>query len=225
MRKFLSTAAALLVMITCLLTAVDTMCFMHPFYSYEYKKGAQAEKIGMSDEGLMDATVTLLDYLQDKRDDILVSTEVNGTMREVYNERETKHMVDVKKLYQNAITARNLMAVAAAVILIALYFMNKNSYFTFLWDGWKNAALLMGLFVLFIAIWCIVDFNAFWTQFHQTFFDNDLWLLDPNTSIMINMFPESFFFDIVASIIIVLVIVCGLITWLLSFMKKKECLA
>ena len=103
--------------------------------------------------------------------------------------------------------------------------MNKKYYFTFLWDGWKNAALLMGLFVLFIAIWCIVDFNAFWTQFHQTFFDNDLWLLDPNTSIMINMFPESFFFDIVASIIIVLVIVCGLITWLLSFMKKKECLA
>ncbi len=225
MRKFLSTVAALLVMITSLLTAGDTMCFMHPFYSYEYKKGAQAEKIGMSDEGLMDATVTLLDYLQDKRDGILVSTEVNGTMREVYNERETKHMVDVKKLYQNAITARNLMAAAAAVILIALYFMNKKSYFTFLWDGWKNAALLMGLFVLFIAIWCIVDFNAFWTQFHQTFFDNDLWLLDPNTSIMINMFPESFFFDIVASIIIVLVIVCGLITWLLSFMKKKECLA
>lgn len=62
--------------------------------------------------------------------------------------------------------------------------------------------LLIGGIVLFIAIWALADFNAFWTNFHLFFFDNDLWLLDPRTSIMINLFPGSFFFDLVIEIIL-----------------------
>jgi integral membrane protein (TIGR01906 family) len=68
-------------------------------------------------------------------------------------------------------------------------------------SGWKNGILLTGAVILFIAIWALADFNQFWTNFHLLFFDNDLWLLDPNTSIMINLFPGSFFFDLVTRII------------------------
>ena len=32
------------------------------------------------------------------------------------------------------------------------------------------------------------------------FFDNDLWLLDPATDLMIRMLPEGFFFDMVIRI-------------------------
>ena len=47
----------------------------------------------------MNATNTLLDYMQDKRDDIKVIEVVNGSEREIFDERETLHMVDVKNLY------------------------------------------------------------------------------------------------------------------------------
>ncbi|MDO4521362.1 MAG: DUF1461 domain-containing protein, partial [Erysipelotrichaceae bacterium] len=96
MRRVLGTIAALLAMISILLTVIFTVSFSRGFYRYEYRKGNQAEKIGMSDEGLMDATVTLLDYLEDRRDDIVVVTDVMGTEREVFDTRETLHMVDVK---------------------------------------------------------------------------------------------------------------------------------
>lgn len=225
MRRILPALASLLLLIAILLTTVDALCFARGFYSYEYRKGNQAEKIGMSDEGLMAATDTLLDYLKDRRQDIVVETEVNGSLREVYDERETLHMVDVKALYQNAMTARNLFFIAAAAILAFLFYKNRSSFFSLLKGGWKDALLLMILFVSFIAIWCIVDFNGFWTQFHLTFFDNDMWLLNPNVSIMINMFPESFFFDIVAAIIIVFtVIICAIMT-LIHFLAKKEAAA
>jgi uncharacterized membrane protein len=59
-------------------------------------------------------------------------------------------------------------------------------------------------------------------NFHYVFFDNDLFLLNPNVSIMINMFPESFFFDIVAAIIIVFAICIGLCAYGLRFAAKKE---
>ena len=31
--------------------------------------------------------------------------------------------------------------------------------------------------------------------FHQIFFDNDLWILDPATDLLINIVPEPFFMD------------------------------
>lgn len=225
MRRFLYAAAGLLVLLGVLLTVIDGLCFAKGFYEYEYQKGAQAEKIGMSEEGLMDATVTLLDYLKDRRDDIVVKTEVHQTEREVYNEREKLHMVDVKQLYQNACTARNLFLLIAAGLFCFLYFTYKVSFLHDLYLGWKDALLLMILFVSFIAIWCIADFNGFWMQFHYIFFDNDLFLLDPNTSIMINMFPESFFFDIVAGIILIFVLVIGICTFTLRHFSKNEAAA
>ena len=72
MRRILPALASLFLLIAILLTTVDALCFARGFYSYEYRKDNQAEKIGMSDEGLMAATDTLLDYLKDRRQDIVV---------------------------------------------------------------------------------------------------------------------------------------------------------
>ena len=38
-------------------------------------------------------------------------------------------------------------------------------------------------------------------MFHHIFFRNDLWLLDPNTDILIMMVPETFFFHLVFRIL------------------------
>ena len=32
-------------------------------------------------------------------------------------------------------------------------------------------------------------------MFHHIFFDNDLWILDPSTDLLINIVPEPFFMD------------------------------
>ena len=214
--RIVTAAASLFLLAAILLSIVDLMCFARPFYSYEYKKGNQAEKIGMSDEGLMEATDALLDYLREKRDDIVVITEVNGSEREVYNERETLHMKDVRNLYQGAVTARNIMAAVSLILFAAVYMVKKKSASEIIYEGWKRGIVLLLLFISFTAIWAAVDFDEFWLQFHYIFFDNNLFLLDPNTSIMINMFPSSFFFDIVICIIVLTVLASGIITFILK---------
>ena len=53
-------------------------------------------------------------------------------------------------------------------------------------------------------------------------FDNDLFLLDPASSIMINMFPESFFFDLVLLIIVSFVTVCLVCYFLMRKYERRE---
>lgn len=211
-------------MVTLLLSAVDFCCFLKPFYHSEYERGRQAERIGMSEEGLNEATDTLLDYLQDRRDDIVVETEVGGVRREVYNERETLHMEDVKDLYQKAMLVRNILACAATAAFLWLFAKAGSHFPSLLKEGLKQGLLCLLTVVCFVSVWALADFDSFWMNFHYLFFDNDLFLLDPNTSIMINMFPSSFFMHMVFLIIFVfaaLAAVCFGIAVLLERRKGK----
>ena len=203
--KILSVISVFLLSLALLMSVVGFWCFHTPFYEMEYLKNDTSAYTGMSSEDNLKATITLLDYLKDRRDDIVVTAKVNGVEREVYNERETLHMVDVRQLYQNALLVRNVTLILGIVLLIYVLVSSKCSLKQFLQQGFVKGNLLIGGIVLFVAIWALADFDAFWTNFHLLFFDNDLWLLDPKTSIMINLFPGSFFFDLVIRIILLYV--------------------
>lgn len=223
--KVFATIATMMVLVGILLTIIFTLCFQRSFYQYEYQKNQQAEVIGMSEEDLMNSTDTLLSYLQNQRDDIVVEANVNGVNREVFNERETLHMVDVKNLLNNAVRTRDILLWGGLVVLLIILVKNKNTWVSLLKESYKYALMMIGIFVAMLAIWAIADFNSFWIDFHYLFFDNTLFFLDPNTSIMINMFPESFFFDLVFGIIVVYGAILGafamLIHWFVLLQKRR----
>lgn len=213
--RICAVVSVFLLSLALLMTCIDVCSFRTSFYESEYAKNDTSAYTGMSSEDNLKATLALLDYLKDRRQDIVVEANVNGVTREVFNERETLHMVDVKKLYQTAILVRNLCAIGGAVLLGYLLF-RRHRLKTILQAGFTTGNMFIGLIVVFVAIWAFSDFNAFWTNFHLLFFDNDLWLLDPRTSIMINLFPGNFFFDLVLQIILLYLgslIVIGLYTY------------
>ena len=218
--KILSVLSGMCLLISILLGVVFFMCFQHGFYSYEYNKNHQAEVIGMSDEDLMNATDTLLDYLEDKRDNIVVEATVSGYEREVFNERETLHMIDVKDLCINAKTTGYILFGVSIILGIIVYLKEKKKFFQYYEFGLKISLFILLLFVSLLAIYAICDFYDFWMNFHYIFFDNDLFILDPNTSIMINMFPESFFFDLVLIIMILYVVIVSCLYLFVRKMKK-----
>lgn len=219
--KILSTLASLLFLVSILLGIIFTCSFNHSFYQYEYNKSHQAEVIGMSDEDLMKATDTLLDYLENKRDDIVAEATVCDSKREVFNERETLHMIDVKNLCMHAKTAAIGMFVASIVLYVLIYLKEKKNAMHVYMKGIQYALFMIVLFVSMLAIYALCDFYDFWMNFHYLFFDNDLFILDPNTSIMINMFPETFFFDLVMLIMASYVISVCVIYFVLKVLDKK----
>ena len=218
--KILSFCVSLCLILVILITSIDLVATNLSFYKNQYAKGSQAAQIGMSDEDLLNATETLLDYIQDKRDDIVVHANVLGTDREVFNERETLHMVDVKNLYLGAINVRNILMIVSLIGVIALIILEKNPLPS-LKISFLPAFGLFLVLVVAIIIWAVLDFTNFWIQFHYIFFDNDLFFLDPNTSIMINMFPEEFFFQMVIMIILVFFVLVAIIYALLYFLDKR----
>ncbi|MCR5230708.1 MAG: TIGR01906 family membrane protein [Solobacterium sp.] len=199
--KALSALACFLLVAALLATCIDVCAFRKDFYRAEYEKNDTSEVTGMSNDDVMASTSALLDYLRDERQDIVVTAEVNGTEREVFNERETLHMVDVKALYRKAILFRNICAALGAALILFLSVWEKKAG-KVLRDGFIPGSAALLALISVIGVWVMLDFNNFWTNFHLFFFDNDLWLLDPRTSIMINLFPETFFFDMVVQIIL-----------------------
>ena len=107
--------------ITILLTCVDHFAFRRSFFEKQYQKLNTAQDMNMSKQDLMRATDVLLDYLKDERDDISLQVVAAEEKVEMFNERETAHMVDVKNLYQGAMQVR-FYAFLITLVAFALLF-------------------------------------------------------------------------------------------------------
>ncbi|HEY3315312.1 MAG TPA: TIGR01906 family membrane protein [Bacillota bacterium] len=199
--SILGTAASLSLTLVVLLTALQLVAFNPGFYRAEYRKYDRPAAIGMSEPDLMKATGVLLDYARGKRPDMKVEATVNGQRRLVFDERETEHMVDVRVLFMKGFALRWWALALAATLALVLRLL----------AGGRGLAVLARSFVGVTAGWLVVfaglvvlfnlNFTGFWDQFHYVFFSNNLWQLDPDTSIMINMFPEEFFYDIAVRVV------------------------
>lgn len=163
--KILSIIASLFLLISILLGIIFACSFNHSFYEYEYNKNNQAEVIGMSGEDLMKATDTLLDYLNNERDDIVVEASVNGDVREVFNERETLHMIDVKDLCNNAKIVGICLFISSIVLFGIIYKLENTYFYTLIQHGMKYAIFILIVFVSILAIYAVTDFYDFLDEF------------------------------------------------------------
>lgn len=209
----------------CLWGSISFHGFNQRYFEKEYLKLHTAQQLFMSEEDLFEATDVLLDYLQDEREDIVVRANVAGVEREVFNERETLHMVDVKNLWQNVQKVVAVLVGLGMFCVVYLVYQSKKMEKKELWKqlhhAFKQVTLAFIFVVAFLIAYALIDFTTFWTTFHQIFFSNDLWLLDPATSIMINMFPESFFAGMVFRIALTFVVSYGFIMAIIQYFFKK----
>ena len=111
-------------------------------------------------------------------------------------------MKDVAVLYQNAMFVRNSALLVLLVSIIIAYKSKLKDFRLLLAHTYNQVSLVFTLFVGTILMIAVIDFTWFWTNFHNVFFSNDLWLLNPKTDILIMMVPEQFFFDLTFRIII-----------------------
>ena len=153
----------------------------------------------MKMEDVMHVTEEMMGYLRGNRADLVVNTIVDGEEREFFNDREKAHMVDVKNLFIGGLWIRRI-AFLVFVLSIAFLIRSKTD-----WKKILPKSFLIGLGV-FIGITAgagllfMSDFNKYFFWFHEIFFSNDLWLLNPETDLLIRMLPEGFFLDMVARI-------------------------
>ena len=219
LHNFLGILCAFALMITLLITSVEAVTYWTPgYYEKEYAKYNVLEDVHMEMDDLLDVTHEMMAFLRGDRADLHVPTVVDGQHREFFNEREIAHMEDVRGLFLAAIALRRIclaVIVACIALLLALH-ANIRQVLP------KMVCIGTGLFFALLALLTGIistNFTKYFVIFHQIFFNNDLWMLDPRTDLLINIVPEPFFVDTAALIgltyaISVVIVFTACLLWL-----------
>lgn len=193
---------AFALMIILLITSVEAVTYWTPgYYEKEYTKYHVLETVDMEMNDLLNVTSEMMAYLRGNREDLHVPTMVNGQPREFFNDREIAHMEDVRGLFLAALALRRIcLGIVLGTVL--LLFLTKARIAQVL-----PRMLCVGTALFFAAIALLAgiistNFTKYFIIFHELFFNNDLWILDPESDLLINIVPEPFFVDTAARIAI-----------------------
>lgn len=208
--RILGLIAAMAMIVILLITSFEMAAYSNfDWYLKEYLKYEVLDDLEMEAEDVMYVTEEMMAYLRGNREDLVVETVVDGESREFFNDKEKAHMVDVKNLFRGGL---NLRLGAGAILvgaLIVIIFTKAD------WKKLLPQSFLIGVggFIGLLGVFaCLIakDFHKYFFLFHEIFFSNDLWLLDPRTDLMIRMLPEGFFFDMVVRILVSFVVLLGI---------------
>jgi len=182
--------------VTLLLTDVQIVAYDRDYYRAEYIKYNIPEYIGMGMDNLMNSTEKLLLYLENKRADLDFKASFAKGEKEFFSKRDKQHMVDVKELFLKGRALRDFSFLY--IIIFILFLFRKKPFKDRLrkFARFGIAIAIAGIIpVLIIVVLMNIDFYKYFTVFHEIFFNNDLWLLDPATDRLVNIFPQDFFTD------------------------------
>lgn len=219
--RFLGFLLTFTFMFIILITSIEAVVYWDKnYFENEYKKYDIANSIDINFNDLMYVTDEMMLYLKGNRENLDIYTNIKGEYREFFNEREKLHMIDVKNLFQISQNLRICFLIFDILILILMVKFGKlyDMCFSLVWG--------IGIFILLvfgIIFAAILDFEKSFTIFHKIFFNNDLWILDPRTDLLINIVPQEFFMDTAFrigtyfSIVIILIFLISIFT-----LKRKK---
>ena len=152
----------------------------------------EAEYPGMAD--------MITGYLAGRTDTFQYVFEgADGVRYQCFRENERKHMADCRALTDSARRVLWLslscavLFFAAGLILQRVTNRNAAHAYAVFWRGFSAGAAVVLVCFAAIAVWAATDFESLFTAFHRAAFRNELWLLEPRTSLLIRLMPTRFF--------------------------------
>lgn len=162
-----------------------TPAFLHVEYT---RPGFPADYYGMTTEERLRWAPFAVDYLTSGADiDMLASLRFDDGSA-LYTTSELRHMRDVQLVTQIAFAVGLALALACIAALAVLRRTGRAG--NALRDG---ARLTLGL-IAAIVIAAVVNWNFFFTAFHELFFADGTWQFAYSDT-LIRLFPEQFWFD------------------------------
>lgn len=175
----------------CVTTSVRVAVNSLPLYTYGFRRYSVAEATGIAPEDLEQVARAFIAYFNGPERWLAVRAPVFGVERSLFNQRETLHMQDVKGLVRGVYHAQEVAGGVIGIWLIASLLLQGRAYTgrVFLAGG----ALSIGLLVV-AGLALAVAFPWLFTLFHILSFRNPLWQLDPSRDLLVQLFPEGFWF-------------------------------
>lgn len=197
-------------------TSIQLLIKNTTFFDEYYTKVNIEKQTGISVDDASKVIRTLIDYIEDKTDSLKINIKKYAANIDTFNEQEITHMKDVKIIYQSFVSFRNIVFII--YILLVIYFICKYNRYLL-----KNTLLSFSL-LLIIGIICAtvitINFSFFWNCFHHFLFDNNLWIFDYDTSIMVQVCPNDLFKSIIISAFIIFMLVSFILLFIIYILAK-----
>ena len=216
----LTILVAILLPIVLMLTSLEATAFDESFYADMHEELNITELVGTDSAELAGISSKIIDYLRNKTDSLDLKAVIGGESVEVFGEREKSHMLDVKKLFMGGFYLRNALLALLILSLFMLYALDdrkmKKPGKAIIASGF-TAVIISAIFAVMI----LTDFQKYFIIFHKIFFTNDLWILYPETDVLIQMLPIEFFVAIVKRTLYIFIIQYALLMGLAYVAMKR----
>ncbi|MDD3306631.1 MAG: TIGR01906 family membrane protein [Acetobacterium sp.] len=197
------------------ISGIEAAVFDKAFYMNQMEKNQVTENTGIYPPDMELVVDEIISYLKGDRQDFdikarLAHENAKNVVDQVsiFNEKEITHMDDVRDLLLFFLGLRNAAVILALVAFLILLKYNNKAIIKALFYG--SATFLVILLVIGASF--VFNFNDTFILFHQLFFANDLWIMDPSTDRLIWIVPEPFFFAMIGRMVIYILVPLGLTT-------------
>ena len=191
---------------------VTVRLFLSPlFLPFEYNRpGFPADPYGFTTQERMHWARLTLDYMYNSADISFLEDLHFEDGTPIYNERELSHMVDVKLVFQGALT---VLWVSLAVLLLLGLWAWRGGWLETYRRGVVRGAWLTVLLLASILALVVLTFGVFFVAFHNVFFAAGTWTFLYSDT-LIRLFPEQLWQDLFLAIGAVSVLLGLLIAFL-----------
>jgi len=175
--------------------------FNEDYYRKEFRKYGVYDKLDGYE--IEQVNSDLLDYLRYERTNNLIDSDF-------FNEREKEHLLDVKALFQKALSIVNYVMVSFVLLVVLFFFVvRKELHARNDFGKWllKHGSIILiircslgSLTILGIVLLLKYRFSYIFTKFHEMFFKAGSWMFDTQVDKMVILYPEGFFVDVTLKI-------------------------
>ena len=150
----------------------------------------------------------------------------DGSVIKIFNQREIDHMVDVRELMNKLWMLHEFMFLLIIIRLVISFLFDREESLPNISQETRISGMLGLMFLSLTGASSLLLFDQFFLQFHEMFFSNDLWQLDPKTDRLIQIYPRDFWFGALfvtaGFVIFLLLILSGIAQWYLRSASKAS---
>jgi integral membrane protein (TIGR01906 family) len=181
------------ILVPVILVLLSVRLLLSPLYIHvEYRMpGFPKDTYGFSfEERLYWANISRLYLLNDEDIDFLGEKQLDDNTP-LYNQRELRHMYDVKVVVRAAMWV--MLGGIVFEIVVGYWSIRTNLWVNYMnalsMGGWLSVGLIAA-----IMVYLLFNFNSLFTNFHLIFFEGDSWLFRYSDT-LIRLFPLEFWRD------------------------------
>lgn len=223
--KIVTVLLGILFPVIIFISGIEAAVFDKAFYMDQMEKNQVTDNTGIYPPDMELVVDEIISYLKGDRKDFDIQARLAiGSAKNVvdsvsiFNDKEITHMDDVRDLLLFFLGLRDAALILALIAFLVLLKYDRQAIIKALFYGSATFMVIL----LIVGASFIFNFNNTFILFHQLFFSNDLWIMDPSTDRLIWIVPEPFFFAMIGRMVIYILMPLGLTTLGMGLVLKKK---